>query len=165
MKLRDVWFFICGMLSAIFIGMVADGLPAPHGAGGADTVLQWRLRYLPAPAETIRVVEPGEVDTQYVVREYYTQKVYRDTIVENDTVQLVVCDTVFRNALGERQVSLKVNPEVFRKHHALGLMGALGRHQTELLGTYRKDHWTVAAGWDFEANGPVVGVGYALKEW
>ena len=116
MKLRDVWFFICGMLSAIFIGMVADGLPAPHGAGGADTVLQWRLRYLPAPAETIRVVEPGEVDTQYVVREYYTQKVYRDTIVENDTVQLVVCDTVFRNAMGERQVSLKVNPEVFRKH-------------------------------------------------
>lgn len=165
MKSNEVRAFIGGVLAAMIIGMVADTLTAPHGDNAPDTVLQWRTRYVPQPAETIRVVEPGEVDTQYVVREYYTQKVYRDTIVENDTVQLVVCDTVFRNALGERQVSLKVNPEVFRRHHALGLMGAIGRHQASLTGTYRRDRWTVAAGWDFEASGPVIGLGYTIKEW
>lgn len=165
MKSTEVWAFVGGVLAAMIIGMVADALTAPHGSPQADTVTEWRTRYVPQPAETIRVVEPGEVDTQYVVREYFTKKVYRDTILQNDTVQLVVRDTVFENALGEREVSLKVNTELFRKHNALGLMGAIGRHQADLMGTYRRDRWTVAAGWDFEASGPVIGLGYTIKEW
>lgn len=165
MKGSEVWAFMGGVLAAMIIGMVADALTAPRGDGKADTVLQWRTRYVPQPAETIRVVEPGEVDTQYVVREHFTKKVYRDTILQNDTVQLVVRDTVFENALGEREVSLKVNTELFRKHHALGLMGAMGRHQADLMGTYRRDRWTVAAGWDFAQGGPMIGLGYTIKEW
>lgn len=165
MKSTEVWAFVGGVLTAMIIGMVADALTAPRGDGTADTTVEWRTRYVPQPAETIRVVEPGEVDTQYVVREYFTKKVYRDTIMQNDTVQLVVRDTVYENALGERDVSLKVNTEVFRKRHAIGLTGAIGRHQADLMGTYRKDRWTVAAGWDFQDGGPVIGLGYTVKEW
>ncbi|MBO5626828.1 MAG: hypothetical protein J5953_13705 [Prevotella sp.] len=166
MKSTEVWAFVGGVLVAMIIGMVADALTAPHGSSRqADTVTEWRTRYVPQPAETIHVAEPARVDTHHVVREYFTKKVYRDTIVENDTVQLVVRDTVYENALGEREVSLKVNTELFRKHHAIGLMGAMGRHQADLMGTYRRDRWTVAAGWDFEASGPVIGLGYTIKEW
>lgn len=165
MKGSEVWAFIFGVLAAMIIGMVADTLTAPHGDGAPDTVLQWKTRYVPVPAETIRVMEPGEVDTAYVIREYFTKKVYRDTIMQNDTVQLVVRDTVFENALGPREISLKVNTELFRRRHAIGLMGAIGRHQTDLMGTYRHNQWTVAAGWDFAQGGPLIGVGYTVKEW
>ena len=166
MKGSEVWAFIGGILAAMIIGMVAEAVTSgPDGDAYADTVFQWKTRYVPQPAETIRVAVPGEVDTQFVIREYYTKKVYRDTVLQNDTVLLVVGDTVQENALGPRDIVLQVNAERFRKHHAIGVMGVMGRHQADLMATYRHDRWQIAAGWDFETSGPVAGVNYTIKEW
>lgn len=166
MKNSGVWAFIGGILTAMIIGMVADAVTAgPEGDTRVDTVYQWKTRYVPQPAETIRVSVPGDVDTAYVIQEYYTKKVYRDTVLQNDTVLLVVRDTVQENALGPREIMLQVNAEMFRKHHAIGVMGLIGRHQTDLMATYRHKRWQMAAGWDFSQGGPVAGVNYTLKEW
>jgi hypothetical protein len=130
-----------------------------------ETVIKWKKEYVPMPAETIRVQLPSKIDTVTVVREYFTKKVYRDTIFSNDTVELVVSDTVYKNALGDRKVSLTFNASRFVKTNSVGIEGLIGYREADLLAVFRHKRWQLAGGWNFVEKGPVIGVGYTLVEW
>jgi len=130
-----------------------------------DTMVMWHKVYVPTPAETIRVIVPPIVDTVKVIQEYYTQKVYTDTVLQNDTVTLVVRDTLYQNSLGNRTVSLTFNAGRFVKTNSVGISGLVGRDEADLLAVYRHRRWQFAGGWNFVSKSPMVGVGYTLKEW
>lgn len=127
--------------------------------------VMWKKVYVPLPSETIRVEVPGKVDTVRVVQEYFTKQVVRDTVLRNDTVQLVVADTLWQNRIVERTVEVQVNPKVFRKDHGIALATSFGYRQADLMAQYQHKRWSAGAGWNFAEKSPVVSVGYKLFEW
>lgn len=130
-----------------------------------DTLLVWDTCYVPTPAETIMVKMPSTVDTAYVIQEFYTEKLYRDTVFNNDTVTLVLQDTLWQNSLQSRAVSLTFNANRFVKANSVGLQGVVGYNHAALMGTYRHNRWQLMGGYDFIGRGAMVGAGYTLKEW
>ena len=130
-----------------------------------DTLLIWDTCYVPQPPETIRVRMPSVVDTEYVVREFYTEKLYKDTVFNNDTITLVIQDTLWRNSLTSRTASLTFNANRFVKANSVGLQGVLGYNTGALMGVYRHKQLHFMAGYDFIGGAPMVGAGYTLSEW
>lgn len=136
-----------------------DGRPQP------ETIVKWQKQYIPMPAETIRIQLPSEVDTVKVIQEYFTQKVYRDTVLQNDTVTLVLQDTIWQNSIADRTVSLTFNADRFTKAHSVSVGTVLGFQQADLLASWRHRRWQLSAGWNFVDKSPVVGGAYTLFEW
>ena len=140
--------------------------PAPdtqHLAPG----IQWRTKYVPQPAETIyqtKRIPPEPVDTQEIIRQYLAEHIYRDTVFHNDTAMLVIRDTLWRNAIAGREVTLTFNSDRFARHHSLGLLTSLGSNHAAVMAAYRHKQWFVAAGYDFPQQSPTVSVGY-LYNW
>lgn len=165
MKGRDVWFFLAGVIACIVSGWVGSMLTEPEPMDAPDTVWQWANRYVPMPAETIRVAVPAEVDTEYVIQEYFTQKIFHDTIFNNDTLKLIVNDTVWQNRIADRQVSLTFNAGRFVKDRSVSVLSSFGPRQADAMVVYRHKRWQLMAGWNFAERGPVAGIGYTLKEW
>ena len=167
--MRDATRFFISVLIAFWVGVLVGrtwhSCPKAHIIDNADTLLVWDTCYIPQPAETIRVKMPSEVDTAYVVQEFYTEKLYRDTVFNNDTVMLVIQDTLWRNSLTSRTASLTFNASRFVKANSVGLQGVLGYKTGALMGVYRHKRLHLMAGYDFIGGAPMVGAGYTLKEW
>ena len=136
-----------------------DARPQPK------TVVKWQKQYIPMPAETIRIQLPSEVDTVEVIQEYFTKKVYRDTVLHNDTVTLVLQDTIWQNSIADRTVSLTFNAAHFTKANSVSVGTVLGFQQAGLLASWRHRRWQLSAGWNFVDRSPVVGASYTLFEW
>ena len=163
-----IGFFILVLIAfavGLLVGHTWRTTPKAHIITERDTLLVWDTCYIPQPAETIRVRMPSVVDTQYVVQEFYTEKLYRDTVFNNDTVMLVIQDTLWRNSLTSRTASLTFNASRFVKANSVGLQGVTGRNTAALMGVYRHKRLHVMAGYDFIGGAPMVGAGYTLKEW
>ncbi len=157
--------FLIVFVVGVLVGHTWHSCPKAHTINNADTLLVWDTCYIPQPAETIRVKMPSEVDTAYVVQEFYTEKLYRDTVFNNDTVMLVIQDTLWRNSLTSRTASLTFNASRFVKANSVGLQGVTGRNTIALMGVYRHKRLHLMAGYDFIGGAPMVGAGYTLKEW
>lgn len=128
---------------------------------------QWRTGYVPVPAETIlqtKRIPPEPVDTHEIIRHYLAEHIYRDTVFCNDTATLVIRDTLWRNELAGRDVTLTVNTDRFASHHSLGLLSSFGSNHAALMAAYRYRQWFVAAGYDFPQQSPALSVGY-LYNW
>lgn len=130
-----------------------------------ETVVKWQKQYIPMSAETIRIQMPSTVDTVKVIQEYFTQKVYRDTVLQNDTVTLVLQDTVWQNSIADRTVSLTFNASRFTKANSVSVGTVVGFQQADLLASWRHRRWQLSAGWNFVDRSPVVGASYTLFEW
>lgn len=164
MNWKSFFFVIIGLVAGVLGGCFWHSRTTARQTA-PDTVWRWQTRYVPSVAETIRVAVPSEVDTQYVIQTYYTQKVYHDTVVDNDTLKLIVNDTVWQNTLQDRTVSLTFNAGRFVKANSVGIATAFGYRQADLMAVYRHKRWQLSGGWNFAENSPVVGAGYTIKEW
>ena len=167
--MKDTLGFFILVLIAFAVGVLVGHTwhtnPKVPQMDGRDTLLVWDTCYVPQPPETIRVRMPSVVDTEYVVREFYTEKLYKDTVFNNDTVTLVLTDTLWRNSLTSRTASLTFNASRFVKANSVGLQGVLGHNTGALMGVYRHRQLHVMAGYDFIGGAPMVGAGYTFKEW
>ena len=161
--------WVLAVLAAFAVGVALMGGIGwwcwPDKGGDVRTLVKWEKEYVPLPAETIHVPVPGAVDTVYVLKEYFTKKVYRDTIANNDTLQVIVRDTVWQNGISDRVVSYVFNPEAVVKKHSVGVGGIAGAHSFGVMGVYRHGRLAIGGGWDFQERGGRIGVVYNIFEW
>lgn len=167
--MRDTSGFFISVIIAFVVGVLVGHTwhtrPKVQKWNERDTLLVWDTCYVPQPPETIRVRMPSVVDTEYVVREFFTEKLYKDTVFNNDTITLVIQDTLWRNSLTSRTASLTFNANRFVRASSVGLQGVLGYKTGALMGVYRHRRLHLMAGYDFIGGAPMVGAGYTLSEW
>lgn len=60
-------------------------------------------QYIPQPKETLRVEVPINVDTQAILKDYFSKIPYNDTIGD-DTVQIIIQDTILNNRILNRRL-------------------------------------------------------------
>lgn len=120
----------------------------------------------PVPSKYIIVEVPVDVDTAAILKDYYTQKIYDDTLVNNNRLNLVLRDTVYNNKLLGRTVNYTISTPVPKKeNHELMISGDVGvKHQSIML-DYKLDRFHFRAGYDFYNKAPVVGAGFTLIKW
>jgi hypothetical protein len=54
---------------------------------------------VPVPGEIIYVPIPSDIDTQEILKDYFAQKTYTRTLIDDSTGKLVIRDTVTQNKL------------------------------------------------------------------
>ncbi|MDA3911431.1 MAG: hypothetical protein PF448_08755 [Bacteroidales bacterium] len=67
--------------------------------------------------DTVQMPIPARVDTVQVLREFHTKRIIRDTVINNDTVLIVIRDTVYQNKIINRRVdyqNLMPVPVIFK---------------------------------------------------
>lgn len=133
-----------------------------------DTVTLTDILFLPmpVPGKYIIVEVPADVDTAAILKDYYTQKIYDDTLVHNNRMNLVLRDTVYNNKLLGRTVNYTLsNPVPKNESHELMISGDVGfKHQSIML-DYKLDRFHFRAGYDFYNKAPMAGVGFTLIKW
>lgn len=125
------------------------------------------VNHPPTPAETIFVSQrpkPVIIDTMAIVKKYFAEHIYRDTVFKTDTALLAITDTVWQNGIAGREVTLQINTAKFERPHSLGVMTSFSANHAALYGAYRYRRWMVAAGYDFPQHSPAVMAGY-LYNW
>ncbi len=131
------------------------------------TPVTYHLKYVPLPAETVYVSSrprPARIDTVEIVREYFAEHIYNDTVLKTDTALLVLRDTVWANGIAGREVTLTFNADRFARRNSVGLLTSYSSNHAALLGAYRRDNWIIAAGYDFPQHSPTIMAGY-LYNW
>ena len=125
------------------------------------------IRYVPTPSDTVTVELPPRIDTVTVLKEYYSKVAYRDTIFNNDTLKLVVHDTITHNGIASREVDYTIKiPETKIPKYGIGAQFVYGsRQELLLLGEYQYNRLKVLGGYDFGSKAPLIGVGVKILEW
>ena len=127
----------------------------------------------PVVEKEVYVPVPGRVDTVEVVRDYYMERVYHDTIKVNDYVTLMVKDTVYKNKLQSAKYDLLTDFSTFSptpiqandKHNALSLGLDAGYEHLSLRAGYEWGKMGIEGGYDFINKAPVVGVKLNVLQW
>ncbi|MEG1861000.1 MAG: hypothetical protein RR206_04845 [Bacteroidaceae bacterium] len=117
----------------------------------------------PAVVRTVEMPVPAMVDTAAIVRRYFTQKVYHDTIVSNRTVEVQLTDTVFMNSLMGRTATVRLNLPEDDNDFSVGMFG--GDRSFGLTAEYQHRRTSIMGGYDFVRRQAVVGVKYRLFRW
>ncbi len=127
--------------------------------------------YVPLPQETVRVEVPAIVDTSAIIADYFSRRVYRDTLRASAPGKLggsavaVISDTVAQNVIAGRSVCLTFTPNRLATTRSVDLLSTWGLHNTTLMAAYRYRRWAMYAGYNFSERAPVAGVGYQIIKW
>lgn len=121
---------------------------------------------IPSPSVEVRVPVPAEVDTAAILSDYYIQRMYEDTLINNEFVTLMLRDTVYNNKLLGRTVHYNLSiPTTKIPEQELMVTGDFGyRNQTVMAG-YRYKRLQFRAGYDFYNKAPMVGIGLTIAKW
>lgn len=133
-----------------------------------DTVLVSRTVSLPSPIsiKEVLVSVPANVDTAAILAAYYTQRIYNDTLVNNEYLQFTLRDTVYNNRLLGRLVNYNFSyPVVKPPRYELYLTADMGLNTQLLMIGYKLDRWHFRAGYDMYNKAPMAGVGFTLIKW
>ena len=125
------------------------------------------ISYVPSPADTVYCQLPNKIDTVTVLREFYSKVTYRDTIFNNDTLKLIVRDTITMNGIASRDVDYTIRiPETKIPRYGIGASFIYGsRQELLLMGEYDYRKMKVYGGYDFGSKTPMIGIGVKLLEW
>lgn len=120
--------------------------------------------YLPGPVVTkeIPVPVPSKVDTAAILAQYFTKRVFDDTL-RTQFVTMHLTDTVYQNTLLGRTASYSFT--LPQRHHSLTAGVIAGPHTFALMGGYRHKRWHYSGGYDFTNKAPILSVSYTLKTW
>ncbi len=127
-----------------------------------DTVWQ----DLPQLTREVYVPVPAEVDSAAVVRDYYAERVYCDTVQVKDVTTVIVHDTVHQNTLTGRSFDFDIRiPKVLPLYNAVSLGLTTGLGTTAIQAGYRYRNWQFEAGYDVRSHRPLFAVKYELFHW
>ncbi len=140
-----------------------------------DTVRIVDTVFSPAPpALVIRVPTPipSVVDTQAVIDDYFSKKVYADTLVSDENLSIAVVDTVVNNSIVGRKVEYSLSvpiPEPVTVYkppdNEVYLSSVVGFYSTSVMVNYSRKSISYGIGYDFYNNSPVIGVAIKLARW
>lgn len=165
--LTSFFWLILFCIICLWIGY-GIGIRKQKSSTQRDTVTVTDSLFLPmpVPGKYIIVEVPADVDTAAILKDYYTQKIYDDTLVHNNRLNLVLRDTVYNNKLLGRTVNYTLSNPVPRiESHELMISGDVGfKHQSIML-DYKLNRFHFRAGYDFYNKAPMAGVGFTLIKW
>lgn len=118
---------------------------------------------IPEPEVIVREV-PTEVDTAAILADYFSEKHYRDTIIERPYLRVEMTDIISRNALLDRTVVVDYRQPVVCSN-ALVLGMDAGRYGCVLSAGYRRKSWEFKAGYDLYNRSLVLGISKTLWQW
>lgn len=121
---------------------------------------------VPSPVVEVPVPVPANVDTAAILSDYYTQRMYDDTLINDQFVTLMLRDTVYNNKLLGRTVHYNLSmPTIKVPTHEITVTGDFGyRNQTVMAG-YKYKKLQFRAGYDFYNKSPMIGVGLTIARW
>lgn len=120
--------------------------------------------YLPGPVVTkeIPVPVPAKVDTAAILAQYFTKRVYDDTL-QTKFVTMHLTDTVYQNTLLGRTASYTFT--LPQRNHSLTAGVIAGANTFALMGGYRYKRWLFSGGYDFANKESVFGASYTFSAW
>ncbi|SHE56809.1 hypothetical protein [Dysgonomonas macrotermitis] len=121
---------------------------------------------IPYPIEIIPAIIPSEIDTQAVIADYYSKKVYRnDTVINTDKLIVSITDTVTENSLSGRSVYYTFEyPEVTRYKIPKDRLSINADTRGIVNLAWQRNRFVFSAGYDIANKKPVVGFGINIFE-
>jgi len=121
---------------------------------------------------------PAKVDTAAVIHDYYTHKVYRDTVhfvpdlttptlAESGSIDIIMTDTVGLNSIAGRSVIVDYTPPASprSKINAVVLGSSVSAQSQSVWAGYRHKRTTYQAGYDLFNRSIMAGVAIDLLRW
>lgn len=164
-KYKKLAIFLALLVVMLGGGLIYKIATYPKPTVKTRTVTRWTKKYVPVPVSEKKGKIPEHIDTMETINNYYTEKTYRDTVVNNDTVTVAIIDTIYQNGIAGREVNFTFDSKRFVKNNSVGLLSTCGYRNLQLLGEYRYKRMKMYAGYDFVNHAPVAGVGYQLFNW
>lgn len=111
---------------------------------------------------------PDKIDTVYVVDDYYTRKIYNDSVVFDSLLNISICDTIEYNQITGRSISYKLSYPIvtntittIKEPKPLSIYLMTDNHlNTSVLINYKRI--AVSAGYSITDRSPILGVGLKL---
>jgi len=161
------------VIAVILLAMYHEGCETGKTITRSDTVVTFdtivrTVQTRPRLVHSYRTDTLRHVDTAYVVQDYTTSKVYRDSLV-TDTLAIYMQDTILYNAIQGRSVAYTlrlptktITNTITTTKHVSGLyIGAYGSERTiGAQAVYVAPKWLGSVG--YGTNGVQVGVGLKL---
>lgn len=127
------------------------------------------IEHLPSPVKTVFVpIIEHVIDTEYVVQDYQTLKIYRDTL-KLDFGKIEIVDSVLNNSLQGQSIITDFNVEriVFNKvkDKSFGIGANIGKLTSNISAHLRLKRCTFEAGYDIRNSAPTVGFKYDMIVW
>lgn len=117
---------------------------------------------IPDPEIIIKEV-PADVDTAAILKSYFSEKIYNDTILLYPELQVGLTDIVSQNSIVDRQIFVNYQRPVPHKFNAFSVGADLGYRSIPLYLSYRHKRMTYKLGYDF-INRSLMG-GFSVDIW
>lgn len=123
-----------------------------------DTVTAYR----PMPSDTIYIPVPAIVDTAAILADYFSQKVYVDTIPLDIYGSVTVIDTLYQNGIDNRQVEYSINIPTYTTNKKVHFLagGFVWKDGAGVLGSIKYKKLMLSAGYDFVKKSPAAAIQY-----
>ena len=125
--------------------------------------------YVPAAPEIIVTGIPFEVDTASIIEDYYTQKIYHDTVRVTEYITLYLTDNLYNNALTGRKITYDLNIPYHVKskptRNAISIHADIGRATCNIMAGYRHKRVIYKVGYDMLDQSVIAGIGINIVQW
>lgn len=170
--MKNVIFFVIITLISFFIGILV-GCHRRSDARGVDgppdtVVVSGSVpSHVPPVPEVYFLPIKIAVDTQAVINDYYSQKVYKDTIINLPQLTVSVTDTVTENRLLDRVINYTYKPEIVTRapKYQLAVSAMAGYRSLPAFLELQKEKVAVMVGYDFYNKSPMLGFKYRFAAW
>lgn len=120
----------------------------------------------PTQTEVIYVPVPEYVDTAAIIEEFFSMKVYADTIRPNEYVTITVTDTVYMNDLVRQNFDVVTVPKlVYTRRGGIGGGISVGKNIMQLRADLEIKKSNFSVGYDVINNSTIIGYNYKFKTW
>ena len=157
---------LCLLLWCSFYGGVKVGEKRASVITDTVTVRDSFPVYVPYPQLIIADTVFAEIDTAAVIADYYSRKIYADTLSRSG-VTVVIHDTVYNNSLANRYVEFDVSVPVGvnKKMNAINISFDGNPYSLNLIAGYTRNRIEYRLGYDLYNRTPTVGIGIKLASW
>lgn len=126
------------------------------------TVTEAVTEYHPIPSDTIYIPVPAIVDTAAVLADYFSQKVYTDTIPLDIYGTVTIIDTLYQNGIDTRQVEYRLDIPTYTKNKKVRFLagGFVWQGGAGVLGSIKYKSLMLSAGYDFVRKTPAAAIQY-----
>lgn len=158
---------LCLLLWCSFYGGVKVGEKRASVITDTVTVRDSFPVYVPTPHQIIVDTVFAEIDTAAVITDYYSRKIYADTL-SRAGVTVVIHDTVYNNSLANRYVEFDVSLPITTpkmKKNTLNISFDGNPYSLNLMAGYRHNRIEYRLGYDLYNRTPTVGIGIKLAQW
>lgn len=164
--LKSFLLLLFGLIMGFWIGYRRNSdIPAVIPA--IDTIKVTVHDHLPPVPKIYFLPIPMEADTQAILKDYFSSKIYNDTIINLPNLTVSLIDSVSQNQLRGRWIDYSYVPELVVREPAyqLSVSAMAGYRSLPLFLEFQNERWGLLAGYDFVNKSPMLGIKYRFAAW